>query len=114
MVANGGIRSLDDAKRCLIETKAQAVMAGSLFHPSSLLMHLHFTPRFLFMTDALMTNPALFEGVKHDPCDLALEFVAICREHPVHAIVARGILVKMLLPLFVTSTHQAHDKHTFH
>ena len=37
VVANGGIRSLDDAKRCLIETKAQAVMAGSLlflFHLS--------------------------------------------------------------------------------
>ena len=35
VVANGGIRSLDDAKRCLIETKAQAVMAGSLSLPLS-------------------------------------------------------------------------------
>ena len=30
VVANGGIKTLDDAKRCLIETKAQAVMSGSL------------------------------------------------------------------------------------
>lgn len=55
-----------------------------------------------------MTNPALFEGVAHDPCDLALEFVAICREHPVHAIVARGILVKMLLPLFAAAITHPH------
>ena len=33
VVANGGIKCLDDAKRCLIETKAQAVMAGSLSTP---------------------------------------------------------------------------------
>ena len=33
VVANGGIKCLDDAKRCLIETKAQAVMAGSLYTP---------------------------------------------------------------------------------
>ena len=54
-----------------------------------------------------MTNPALFEGVTHNPCDLALEFVDICREHPVHAIVARGILVKMLLPLFAPPSSTA-------
>ena len=60
-----------------------------------------------------MTNPALFEGVAHNPCDLALEFVDICRDHPVHAIVARGILVKMLLPLFASVLH-APPPHTAH
>ena len=50
-----------------------------------------------------MDNPALFEGKKYDPCDLALEFVNVCYEFPVTAVIARGILVKMILPLFVKS-----------
>ena len=57
-------------------------------------------------TAGLMANPALFEGKHHDPCDLALEFVDICLEHPVTAVVARGIIVKMLLPLFAANNDQ--------
>jgi len=77
VVANGGIKNLDDVKKCLIETKAQAVMSGT----------------------GLMSNPALFEGKTYDPCDLALEFVNICQQYPVSAVIARGILVKMILSL---------------
>ena len=55
-----------------------------------------------------MDNPALFEGKEYDPCDLALEFVKVCYEYPVTAVIARGILVKMILPLFVNSIQFYH------
>ena len=103
VVANGGIKTIDDAKRCLMETKAQAVMSGSLLFFNFIVFQFSFSLNLLFFFAAgLMTNPALFEGKVYDPCDLALEFVDILKSHPVSAIIARGVLVKMILPLFVT------------
>ena len=52
-----------------------------------------------------MANPALFEEGHHDPCELALEFIKLCQKYPITAVVARGVVVKMLLPLFVQLPH---------
>ena len=65
-------------------------------------------------TAGLMANPALFEGRSHDPCDLALEFLGLCRAHPITAVVARGILVKMLLPLFAPHQAASKERHKQH
>ena len=95
VVANGGIKTLNDAQRCIQVTKAQAVMVGSKTNKKQQTFLIRITP--LFHIAGLLTNPALFSGVAVDPCDLAREFIQLSIEHPVSIPIMRGILVKMLL-----------------
>ena len=77
VIANGSIKTFADAQRCMEVTGAAGCMSGT----------------------GLIENPALFSGVDVHPCDIALEFINICREYPVAMQQTRGILVKQLLPL---------------
>ena len=88
VVANGGVKSIEDERRCLETTHAQAVMVGL----------------------GLLADPGLFDcsgALPSDPREkaiaLAREFIAILATTPTDAHTARGILMKMLLPALAAS-----------
>lgn len=74
VVANGGISRLEDIDNVLEYTKADGMM----------------------VSEALLTNPALFSGVKVHPCELALQYLQLYKQYPCKS--PLGHLFQILLP----------------
>ncbi|OQR95368.1 hypothetical protein THRCLA_07934 [Thraustotheca clavata] len=75
MIANGGIRTLDEAEACLAYTGCQAVMSGT----------------------GLLDNPAMFSSMEISIYDTALRYLEIVRQMPrtLYATAARDHIISM-------------------
>lgn len=87
VLANGDIRHLEDAKRCLDFTKCDGVLSA----------------------DPLLTNPTLFSETEaprgvharpEAPCDLLLEYLDLCEVHYTPQRMVRAHVHKLLGPWF--------------
>ncbi|KAH3761758.1 FMN-linked oxidoreductases superfamily protein [Pelomyxa schiedti] len=83
VIANGGVKTLEDAITCKQVTKADGVMVGL----------------------GLLRNPALFSPVPVPDYVVARDFVSLCRQLSVPAYTVRGLLIKMCLTNLGKFTH---------